>query len=72
VLHALQISFSLIWPFSLYLAKSTSYEALHYAILSNLLPVHPSSVTIFLLATCSQIPSSLPSPFNVRDQVSHT
>jgi pimeloyl-ACP methyl ester carboxylesterase len=42
------------------LAESTRYEALHYAVFSNLLVPHP----------CSQIPS-LHFPLNVRDQVPH-
>jgi hypothetical protein len=37
VLHALPISSSLILSFWLYLEKSTSYEAPHYAVFSNLL-----------------------------------
>jgi hypothetical protein len=50
----------------LYLEKSTSYEAPHYAVFSNLLSLHPSSVQIFSSNTLS-----LCSSLNVRDQVSH-
>jgi hypothetical protein len=32
MLHVLPISFSLTWSFQLYLSKSTSYEAAHYAV----------------------------------------
>jgi hypothetical protein len=41
------ISSSLIWWFSLHLAKSTSNEASGYIVFSNLLSLHPSSVKIF-------------------------
>jgi hypothetical protein len=40
---------------SLYLAKSTSYEAPHYVVSSNLLSHHPSSAQIFSTA-CPQTP----------------
>jgi hypothetical protein len=35
VLHTLPISFSLTWSFQLYMAKSTSYEAPQYAVISE-------------------------------------
>jgi hypothetical protein len=41
------------------LGKSTSYEAPHYAIFSNLLLLHLSSVQIFSSTPCSQTPSVL-------------
>jgi hypothetical protein len=46
----------LTWSFSLYLAKSTSYEALHYAVSSNLLSIHPFSVQVFSSALCYEQP----------------
>jgi hypothetical protein len=46
VVHALHISYSLTSPFQLFLAKGTSFEATHYAVSSNLLPIHFSSVQI--------------------------
>jgi hypothetical protein len=39
------------------LARSINYEAPHYAIFSNLLSCHLSSVQIFSSAPCSQTPS---------------
>jgi hypothetical protein len=54
---SLRISSSLTWPFYLYLEKSTSYEAPHYAVLSNLLSLHLSLVKIFTSAPSSQTPS---------------
>jgi hypothetical protein len=46
MLHALPISSILTSSFWLYLAKSTSYEASHYAISSTFLTIHLSSVQI--------------------------
>jgi hypothetical protein len=46
-LHALPISSS-TWSFKLYLEKSTSYEAPHYVVFSNLLSLHLSLVEIRL------------------------
>jgi hypothetical protein len=47
-----------------------SYEALHYAVFSNLQSVHLSSVQIFSSSTCSQTPSlyvpPLPSETKLR------
>jgi hypothetical protein len=47
VLYAQPSSSFFIWSFYLYPAKSTSYEAPHYATVSNLPSVHSSSVRIF-------------------------
>jgi hypothetical protein len=41
----------------LILIKNINYDAPHYAIFSNLLLCHPSSVQIFSSAPCSQVPS---------------
>jgi hypothetical protein len=63
VLHALSIPSSLTRSFSLYLGKSTSYEAPHYAVFSNFLSSHPSSVRIFSSASCSQTPTVYVLPY---------
>jgi hypothetical protein len=55
VLHALLISSSLTRSFCF--ARSTSYEARHYAVLSNLPSLHLSSDQLFSSAPCSQTPS---------------
>jgi hypothetical protein len=44
VLHALPISSSSAWSFWFYLEHSTSHEAAHYAVFTNLLQLHPSSL----------------------------
>jgi hypothetical protein len=53
VLHTVLISSSLTWPFYLYLAKSTSYEAPRYAVFSTVPPLHLFSVQMFSSALCS-------------------
>jgi hypothetical protein len=55
MLHALS-SHTLTWLFQLCMTKSTSYEAPHYAVFTNLLSLHLSLVQIFS-APCSQTPS---------------
>jgi hypothetical protein len=40
VLHALPISSSLTWSFQLYLTKSASYDAPHYAVFNRVIPVY--------------------------------
>jgi hypothetical protein len=58
VLHILPISSSFTSSLKLYLAKSTSYEALHYAVSSNLQSLHLCSVQIFASANCSKTKTS--------------
>jgi hypothetical protein len=53
-LHALPISSPLTWSFWLYLANSTSYEAPHYAVFSNLSSLHLSPVQTLPSAPCSR------------------
>jgi hypothetical protein len=48
-------------------AKRASYEGHHYAILSDLILLHPSWILIFPSVPCPQIRSYL----NVRDHTSH-
>jgi hypothetical protein len=57
MLHSVSISYSLTCTFWLYLAKCTSYEALHYEVFSSDLSLHPSSVQMFSSAPCSRTPS---------------
>jgi hypothetical protein len=57
MLHALSISSSLTRSLQLCLAKSTSFEAPHYAVFSNLLTLHLTLVQIFSSVPCSQTPS---------------
>jgi hypothetical protein len=45
-----------------YLAKRTNHEALHYAVFSTFLSLHPSLVRISSSAPCSQTPSAYVPP----------
>jgi hypothetical protein len=65
VLHT-HWSSSLTWSFYLYLAKSTSYEAPHYAVFSSLLSLHLSFIQIFSSVPCSQTPSVYVPPLMSR------
>jgi hypothetical protein len=68
-LHSLPILFSLTWSLQLYLANSTSYEAPHYAVFSDL-PSLPSLFDLnILLRTLFSNTLSLCPSFNVRDHV---
>jgi hypothetical protein len=55
VLLVLPISYSLTWWLYLYLVWTTSYDAPHYAVSSNLPSLHPSWVQTFSTAPCSWI-----------------
>jgi hypothetical protein len=57
VLNALPISSFLTWSFWWYLTMSTSYEAPHYAVFSNLPSLHSPSVQIFSSTPRSHTPS---------------
>jgi hypothetical protein len=70
-IHALPVSSSLTLSFWLYLAKSTSYEAPHYAVSSDILLFHLSSVQNTLLSTLFLNTRSIFASHHVRDKVSH-
>jgi hypothetical protein len=70
VLHALLKLSAMTGSFWLYLAKSRSYEATHYTVVTIFLLFLPSSVQIFSWAHCSQIPSVC-SSLNIRDGWTH-
>jgi hypothetical protein len=57
MLHSLPIQFSFTLSFWVYLGKSTSYEAPHYTVFSNLPSLHPSSIQTFPSALCFWTPS---------------
>jgi hypothetical protein len=61
-LQALTTSFTLTWSFQLYLVKSTSYEAPHYEVFSNIPSLNLSSAQIYSSVPCSSL--------NDRDQIS--
>jgi hypothetical protein len=67
VLHALPISSSLTWSFLLYLEKSTSYEAPHYAVFSKLLSLHSLLAFKIYLSYVKYIKSKL--VLNFKDRV---
>jgi hypothetical protein len=57
LLLTLPILSSFTWSFKLHLAKSKSYDAPHYVVVSSLLPLHSSSVGILSSTPCSQTSS---------------
>jgi hypothetical protein len=57
VLQALPIWSSLIFPFQLLFVKNTSYEALHYVIISRILLFYLSWVHIFSSVPCYRTPT---------------
>jgi hypothetical protein len=60
MLHALSILSSLTWSFEFSLGKSTSYEAPHYAVFSNLPSLFSPNI---LLGITSRLTSVLASKF---------
>jgi hypothetical protein len=56
MLHALPISFSFTLSFYLYLARSTTYEVLHYVVFISLPSPHLSSIQIFSSAPSVCVP----------------
>jgi hypothetical protein len=71
VLYVLPIIYSLSRSFRLYLAKSASFEAPHYAVFSNFLSLHLSSVQILSSTPCSQTTSVYDPPLKSETKL-HT